>query len=129
MIERLTPVAAGAALLVTFLAGAAEMETGSVPATEHQMEALQKTPEAATERPATARGMTVGDMPVSPHQGQVIEDAGARFGFFDVDKDGHISASESQAEPALESQWKDLDRNADDRLDRSEFARFEPQSP
>jgi Ca2+-binding EF-hand superfamily protein len=73
--------------------------------------------------------MTVGDVPVSPHQGQVIEEAGARFGLFDIDRDGYISASESQADPALESQWKDLDRNADDRLDRSELARFEPQPP
>lgn len=126
MIERLLPVPACAALLVPLLTSAAEVETGSVPATEPQTEVLQKTPEAVTERPPTARGMTVGDMPVSPHQGQVTEEAGARFGYLDVDKDGHISASESQADPALNSQWKSLDRNSDDRLDRSEFARFEP---
>lgn len=129
MIEKMLPVAAGAALLMPFLAIAAEVETGSAPATEHQTESLQKIPGAATERPPTARGMTVGDMPVSPHQGQVAQEAGARFGYFDVDKDGRISAAESQADPALESQWKRLDRDGDDRLDRSEFAGFEPELP
>jgi len=126
MIERLLPFAAGAALLLPCLASTAEMETGSVPATEHQTEALQKVPGGATERPPTARGMTVEGMPVSPYQGQVTEEAGPRFGYFDVDRDGHISTSESQADPALKSQWKRLDRDADDQLDPSEFARFEP---
>lgn len=42
MIEKMLPVAAGAALLMPFLTIAAEVETGSVPATEHQTESLQK---------------------------------------------------------------------------------------
>ncbi len=52
--------------------------------------------------------------------------AGFRFEQLDGDRDGYISSQEAQQHPGLRERWGDLDRNQDDRLDRAEFAGFEP---
>jgi hypothetical protein len=103
------------------------VDTGAVPATEHQTQALEQVPEGVTSRSPGARGTTAEGMPVSPMQGQVTEELEARFAYFDIDKDGRISSSEAAADPGLESQWQRLDGNDDDGLDRAEFAHYKPE--
>lgn len=49
-----------------------------------------------------------------------------RFEQLDADRDGYITPQEAQQHPGLQNRWGDLDRNQDDRLDRAEFAAFEP---
>lgn len=115
------------ALLLPGVTASAELGGGAVPATKHQTDVLKQVPESATTRGPEARGTTVQDIPISPHQGQVLEGVSPRFAYFDINGDGHISASEAAADPKLESAWSRLDQNNDDQLDRSEFAGFEPK--
>jgi hypothetical protein len=126
MLSKSFPTIATLVFVLPGLASATELDPGSVPATKHQTDALQETPEGATGRAPEARGATAAGAPVSPHQGQVLEGLDARFAYFDVDKDGWISVSEGGADPGLESQWERLDSNEDDQLDKDEFAGFEP---
>ncbi len=129
MFPSLLPVGlAAAALSLPGLVAAAESVSGEVPATKHQLEVFERAPANTTTRSPEAQGTTVQDLPVSPHQGQVLEEVDKRFVFFDIDQDNSISASEAAASPELESQWTRLDSNQDDRLDKSEFSVFEPNN-
>ena len=47
------------------------------------------------------------------------------FEALDADGDGYISREEAKAAKALTEAWKEADRDADGRLDVSEFSAFE----
>lgn len=125
MLSKTLPVIGIAALALPALSTAAEVDTGSVPATQPQIDVMQEVPDSVTTRKPEARGMTAEEMPVSPLQGQVSEELDARFGYLDIDRDGQISRSEGESNPDLESQWQRLDSNSDNQLNPAEFAGFE----
>ncbi len=86
-------------LVLPGVTAAAEEGGGAVPATKHQTEVLEQVPGSVTTRGPEARGTTLQDIPISPHQGQVLEGVPPRFAYFDINGDGHISASEAAADP------------------------------
>jgi len=47
------------------------------------------------------------------------------FDQLDDDVNGYISQSEASHRPDLKKNWKEIDTNADDKLDISEFSAFE----
>lgn len=47
----------------------------------------------------------------------------------DANQDGVVTRDEARSHPDLDARWDQLDMNRDDRLDRSEFARFEMREP
>jgi Ca2+-binding EF-hand superfamily protein len=49
----------------------------------------------------------------------------ADFAALDRDRDGAISRAEAAANPYLVDNWRRLDSDGDDRLDRAEFSAFE----
>lgn len=77
-----------------------------------------------TEDVEIAQGVpTVEGVPVSPHQQQAIREQLVED--LDKDGDGGISQSEAQGESALISEWDQLDRNDDGKLDSSELEELE----
>lgn len=128
MRHTLTPALATLAALLAAQTLAAEVDTGSIPATKPQMDTLQQRPEdVTTTRSPEPRGAMTKDMPTSPHQTQVLEGTTPTFSAYDTNGNGKISASEGKRDPQLESEWSQLDRNGDNHLDRAEFAAFEAQ--
>lgn len=122
--KSLTAIAV-ASLTLPALLFAADMDTGSVPATKSQMETLENVPDSVTDGQPEAGGMMSNEMPMSPHQGQVTGELDDRFDSLDMDRDGQISRAEGENDPALRSRWSELDSNSDDQLDRAEFSAFE----
>lgn len=67
---------------------------------------------------ALASGLELAQAP-TPAPGQTALSA------LDTDRDGSISRSEAQMDPALSARFPELDRNANGALEPAEFARFE----
>ena len=55
----------------------------------------------------------------------VAADYPATFESVDTDGNGYISDSEAKARPDLSQNWKDIDTNADNQLNITEFDAFE----
>lgn len=67
---------------------------------------------------------TVADMPVSPHQQQVLSGSGqanSLFGMLDINHDGKVAKDEANR---LIEHWSQLDLNKDNSLSQDEFAGF-----
>lgn len=47
------------------------------------------------------------------------------FQILDADANGYISADEATSNPALSTQWTELDKDSNNQLDKAEFSAFE----
>lgn len=68
------------------------------------------------------------EVPATEHQGEALESVEDDFAALDTDGDGYISKEEALASPKLAGYWEENELGEEEKMDRSDFARFEAQA-
>lgn len=90
--------------------------------------ALAAAAHAAEQGAAGASQTETPEVPATEHQGEALEAVEDEFAALDSDGDGYISKEEAQGSPELAGYWEENELGDEEKMDRSDFARFEAKA-